>query len=810
MIESIARTLAFWCSVLVACIVIGGLFVIPVFFFYSKDLPDYNQLAEYDPPTISRIYTTEGDLMAELAKERRIFTKINEIPQLVIDAFLAAEDHNYYNHPGIDVYSIVRAATQNALNAGSEKNPVGGSTITQQVVKNFLLTNERTLSRKIKEAILAYRINKIYSKDRILELYLNQIYLGNGAYGVTSAALNYFNKDLSQITVEEAAMMAAMPKAPSLLDATRNPQGAKSRRDWVIERMNEEGFITGAQARKAKAIPIKLTSRFDKAIADNGYYTEAVRLELLDRYGFDKVYEQGLSVFTNIDPVLQKHADEALRAGLIEYDRRHGYKGAVQNIKFSPDNWKDDLKKIEVDGAAGVWKMALVLSVANDSAALGFRDGSKGTLGLNEMKWARKRLNNQYLGKKVETAKDVVSKGDVIYVSFDEQTQKYALEQIPDVNGALVAMEPYTGKVVALVGGYSFKESKYNRAIQAYRQPGSTFKPFVYLAALEKGYSPISIVQDSPISISQGPGLPDWTPKNMGNNFLGPITMRTALEKSRNLATIRVLLAAGVNNVADVSTRFNIYNNPPKQYSMALGAFETTLMQLTAAYATFASDGMRVEPKLIDRIHDRKGRLIYYTDSRECVGCKAEDEDKALSKDVLPTLKYQTKYLVNPEVNYQMVSMLQGVVDRGTAARAKALGKTLAGKTGTSNDSFDAWFVGFSPDLVCGVYVGYDNPKTLGDKEFGANLALPIFTKFMGNALQGMPDKPFTIPDGIQFVSVDAGSGKSPSVFSTGKGVIKEALRSSEVKAFVDVVQTEIPQNMAEDANEVPAEEGVY
>ncbi len=802
-------------------VILVGLFILPVFMYFSKDLPDYNQLAEYDPPTISRVYSADGELMVELAKERRIFRKIDEIPQLVVDAFLAAEDQNYYDHPGIDITSIIRAAFQNASNVGSDKNPVGGSTITQQVVKNFLLTNERSFSRKIKEAILAYRINKVYSKDRILELYLNQIYLGNGSYGVTSAALNYFNKDLDDVTLEEAALLAALPKAPSLLDPTRNPEKARMRRDWVLDRMYEENFIKQTQSKKAKATPIKLTPRFEYSILDNGYYTESVRLELINMYGEDRVYQDGITAHTNLDKRLQKFADDALRQGLIEYDRRHGYKGPATNLKFKGDEWKKLIKDFEADPASSTagWKVAIVLSAAPDQVQIGLKDGSKSYIPLSKLTWARKRLDKQYVGKKVESAKDVLKQGDVVYVSADSEGKGYSLEQVPDANGALVAMQPKTGKVVAMVGGFSFRESKYNRAIQAVRQPGSTFKPFVYLAALEKGFSPNSIVKDEPISISQGPGMPAWTPKNFEGSFLGEITLRKALEKSRNLATVHLLTAVGLDKVREVSTRMKIYENPPKIYSMALGAHESTLMQMTSAYASFASGGMRVEPKLIDRVQDRKGRLIFGTDLRNCHGCNAEAENLNLKTYEIPNLKYTTSYVIDPAINYQMVSILEGVVQRGTAVRAKQIGKAVAGKTGTSNDSNDTWFIGFSPDLVCGIYVGYDQPKSLGGKESGATVALPIFVNFMTNALSEMPNKEFEVPAGIEFVKIDHNTGKTPGVFSNEKTIVSEPMRQSDLEVFKSqapevqsLENTETPElgSINKTEQEQPAVGGVY
>jgi len=764
-LEKVLKGAAFWCSIACAGIILAGLFILPVFIYFSKDLPDYHQLVEYDPPTISRLYTADGNLMSELAIEHRIYKTIDEIPALVKSAFIAAEDHNYYNHPGIDVFSIIRAALQNIANLGSDRNPVGGSTITQQVVKNFLLNNERSISRKIKEAILAYRINHVYSKDRILELYLNQIYLGNGAYGVAQAALSYFNKDMKDLTIDEAALLAAMPKAPSMLDPTRHPERAKARRDWVIDRMQEEKFITRDQAQKSVIRPIRLNPRFDQAIQDNGYYNESVRLELIDKYGFDHVYQDGFTVHTNLNADLQKMADKALRQGLIDYDRRHGWHGVVAHINFKDDEWKQLIKDYEKPGGAGVWQPAIVLGSAKDGVNIGLPDESKAVITSAKMQWARK---------------PALKAGDIVLVDYDADSKSYSLEQIPSVNGALVVMQPKTGKVLALAGGYSFKDSKYNRAIQALRQPGSAFKPIVYLTALENGFAPNSIVRDEPISLSQGPGMPLWSPRNYEGKYLGPITMRKALEKSRNLATVHIVAALGVRQVAETATRLHVYKDPPLMYSMALGAYETTLLDLTAAYTTFASNGMEIKPQLIDRVFDRKGKLVYFTDQTKCDNCLSADEQAADPE--LPKVSFKANYLVEPDTNFQMVSMLEGVVQRGTAARAKQLGKHLAGKTGTSNESKDTWFIGFSPDLVVGVFVGFDSPKTLGAREQGASVALPLFIGFMKQALENFPDKPFPIPDGLQVIGIDPETGGRAGTFS--RNTIYEVLKPGQTRSL--------------------------
>lgn len=781
LLKSTYKISGFWSRLIIGCIVLAGLFIVPVFLYFSKDLPDYKQLLDYDPPTITRIYSGEGDLMAEIATERRIFKKIDEMPQLIINSFIAAEDKNYYQHPGIDLLSIIRAATHNLMNIGSDHNPVGGSTITQQVVKNFLLNNERSISRKIKEAILAYRINKIYSKDRILELYLNQIYLGHGAYGVTSAALAYFNKDLKDLTVEEAALIAAMPKAPSSLDPTRHHDKAKVRRNWVIERMLEEHYIDKKQAKAALDSPIVLKPRFETAILDNGYYTESVRLEMIEKYGYDSVYQNGFSVYTNLHKTFQKYADEALREGILEYDRRHGYAGPIKNVNLQASDWKAALRSIPQPEAAGHWKLAIVLSVSDNNVVIGLSDGEQGNIPLSNLTWARKKLDGGYLGKKIEKASEVLKAGDVILTVFNQETNSYTLEQVPEVNGAIVIMQNKTGRVLAMTGGYSFKESKYNRAIQALRQPGSAFKPIVYLAALNNGWLPTSIVYDEPLSIPQGPGMPNWTPKNYEGKVLGPITLRKALEKSKNLATVYLIKELGVKPVAEEALKLKIYDSLPHKYlSVALGAMETTLMKLTAAFSTFASNGQLIEGHLVDRIQDRKGNLIYTSDKASCANCNMIENvaEGAISSD--PILTYKAQKAIDPMVNYQLVSMLQGAVERGTAARARQLNRVVAGKTGTSNESNDTWFIGFTPDITVGVFIGHDAPKSLGAREQGSSVALPVFIRFMKKAANDIPNREFFVPEGISFINVDTNTGEEAGITTASKDTAREALKPGD------------------------------
>jgi penicillin-binding protein 1A len=752
MFDDLRKVFSFWFSIFMLALIIMGLTLIPLLAYMGKDLPDYNHLMDYTPPTISRMYSFDGRLMSELAEEKRVFRPIDQIPDLIKQAFISAEDQNFYHHPGIDVLSIMRASMHNIVNYGTDRNLIGGSTITQQVVKNFLLTNEKTFARKVKEAILAYRISQVYSKDKILEIYLNQIYLGNGAYGVVMASLSYFNKDLNDLSIEEAALLAGLPQAPSSLDPTKHLDKATIRRNKIISRMLEEGYISEEQATAAIEKPIVLNNRWEAATLDNGYYAETVRLELLNHFGHDYLYKEGISIFTNLDVKLQKFADDSLKAGLIRYDRKHGYRGAIGTIN-NLKNWQAELKAYPIPLGIGSWKLATVLSISDNSATIGYANGQKVNLPLANLKWARKALANANVGKEIHAVKDVLDVGDIIITG--NNGEGVTLEQIPEVNGSIIVMQPRTGKVLALSGGYSFKDSKYNRAVQAMRQPGSAFKPFVYLTALERGYSPFTIITDEPISINVGPKQAQWTPKNYGGKFLGPITLRQAIEKSRNIPTVKLISKIGPKAVAENAFKFGIYDKlPPEHYSMALGAIETTPLKITSAYATFASNGIMIKPKLIDRIVDRSGKIIYYPENIACDSCGLDSDEGEETVD-FPSISYKSQYLLSPEINYQIVSLLEGVVQHGTGVKAKSLNKTIALKTGTSNDSMDTWTIGFTPDIVCSVYVGFDRPKTLGSKEEGSSLALPIFVDFMSKALADMNDKHFQVPSGLAFYDLD-------------------------------------------------------
>lgn len=799
MMKFLGKLLSQCITLLVMLVIIGGAAALGIVLYYSKDLPDYQTLASYNPPVVTRLYAADGRLIEEYAKEHRLFVPISAIPKRVINAFLAAEDKNFYSHPGVDISSLFRAMGQNLVNLSENKSMVGGSTITQQVVKNFLLTNERSLSRKIKEAILSFRISQLYSKDRILELYLNQIYLGSGSYGVASAALNYFNRSLDDLAIEEVAFLAAMPKAPSTYDPRRNYDKAKARRDWVIERMAEEEFITPVEEKESMAKPITLHSREGAEVARADFFAEAVRKDIAARYGSGMLYEGGLAVRTTLDPALQAAAEKAFRRGIISYDQRHGFRGPIARLS-SFVQWPEQLKAQKRPASLAPWKLAVVLELDRDRAIIGLEDGKKGAIPMSEMQWAK-------AGAKTPAA--FLHPKDVIAVESVESGKKggvYALRQIPEVSGGMVVLDPHTGKVLAMVGGFAYGENQFNRVMQAKRQPGSAFKPFVYLSALESGFTPASIIVDGPIELSQGAGLPMWRPKNYSGDFLGPTTLRVGVEKSRNLMTVRLAQMLGINKIMEVTKRFGINDNPQRNFSTVLGASETTLLQLTNAYAILVGGGKQLTPSLIERIQDRNGTTIYKRDERTCKDCMLVAMPNPMNAP-LPVLEDNREEVTDPRSAYQMISIMEGVVQRGTAASAKKLGRTLGGKTGTTNDSYDTWFVGFTPDLVIGTYIGYDNPRTLGKKETGASLALPVFIHFVEEALKDKPDVPFRTPPGIQLVKIDARTGRYPTGSTPEKNIIYEAFKSGTGPQSVSVSEeAESDEGAAHSGEALPSE----
>jgi len=760
------RAIEWVIAITLVLVVVGGGLGIGVFWHYGRALPDYQQLAKYQPPMVTRVHAGDGRLLAEFAKEKRVFVPIDAIPKLVIKAVLSAEDKNFYSHPGVDFMGVARAVVTNLGRLGRNQRPIGASTITQQVAKNFLLTNEVSIERKIKEAILAFRIERALSKDRILELYLNEIYLGLGSYGVAAAALNYFDRPLHELSISEAAFLAGLPKAPSNYHPTRNPVAARARRDYVIGRMREDGYITEAQAAEARAETLALRPRTGAAVAQADFFAEEVRRELLERYGEGALYGGGLSVRTTLDPALQRIADRQLRAGLIAYDRRHGWRGPLGKLpKGKP--WREALIAFPLpDGIADAeptWRKTAVLEVTPARASVGFEDGTQGFVPLDALRWARRWLKGELRGPAVRSAADVLAPGDVVLTERlgpDQDGNKppegaYGLRQIPEINGALVALDPHTGRVLAMSGGFNFAQSQYNRATQARRQPGSAFKPFVYLAALDSGFTPTSVVLDAPFVIDQGPGRGLWKPSNYTNRFYGPSPLRLGIEKSRNLMTVRLAQTIGMDKVADYAERFGVAHDLPRMLSMALGAQETTLLDLTTGYAMLVNGGKRIRPTLIDRVQDRNGRTIFRHEQRPCHGCQVEE----WLGQPQPRIPDNREEVADPRSVYQVVSMLEGVVQRGTGIRIRAIGKPLAGKTGTTNESLDTWFIGFSPDLAVGVFAGFDQPRSLGRQETGSSVAVPIFRDFMREALKDRPPIPFRIPKGIRLVRIDADTG---------------------------------------------------
>jgi penicillin-binding protein 1A len=738
------------------CAVIGAGAVAYGLWHFGRGLPDYEQLADYQPPVTTRVHAGDGRLIGEFARERRLFVPIDAIPKRVIDAFLAAEDKDFYNHPGVDLRRVFIAAVQNLAQLGRNRRPIGASTITQQVAKNFLLTNEVSLERKVKEAILSFRMERAFSKDRILELYLNEIYLGAGAYGVASAALTYFDKSLDQLTPAEAAYLGALPKAPNNYNPIRFPKAAKDRRDWVLERMAENGAISTAELRDGQNQALTTRVRGDVEVVRSEYFTEELRRTLLARFGEKGLYEGGLSIRSTLDTTLQRIGEQSLRAGILAYDRRHGWRGPVARINVTND-WKRDLAQVPASGLLENWRLALVRAVDGAGAEIAFADGSTSRIPFDELRWARRTIRESAtLGPAVKAASDVLAPGDVVAVEpLKDAKAGHALRQIPEVGGGLVAMDPHTGRVLALIGGWDFRISQFNRATQAQRQPGSSFKPFVYAAALDNGFTPSSLVLDAPFVFDPGGGQPKWKPDNYTREFYGPSTLRLGIEKSRNLMTVRLAQAIGMDKVTDYAKRFGVVDNMPQLLPMSLGAGETTLLRLTTAYAELVNGGKKVIPTLVDRVQDRNGKTVFRHDARECPGCNAA----GWTSQIEPAVPDTRPQVIDAGTAYQVVSMLQGVVERGTGVRIREVGKPLAGKTGTSNESFDTWFIGFSPDLVVGVFVGFDTPRTLGAKETGSSVTVPVFKDFMSAALKDKPAIPFRVPPGIRLVRVNAESG---------------------------------------------------
>ncbi len=738
-------------------------------------IPDYHQLENYEPPVTTRLFAGDGQVMMEYAAEKRLFVPIEKIPDMVKNAFIAAEDKHFYHHSGIDYLGIMRAAFGNLRKMGTGKRPAGASTITQQVAKNFLLSSELSYTRKLKEAILARRIDKAFSKEHILELYLNEIYLGNRAYGVAAAAMNYFGKALDELSLEEIAYLASLPKGPNNYNPKTHYEAAVARRNWVIDRMVEDGYVDEKAAQEAKEKPLTVVERKSGFLKDTEYYSEEVRRSISNNFGDEALYQGGLIVRTTIDPKIQSIATKAFRKGLIDFDRRHGWRGATAHIEID-ENYKQNLQETKlIAGAEPTWQKAVVMKVRKDKAEIETADGENGVILLKDLAWARFKEKDKNIGPVPTSVEQVFKQGDVIYVEKDENNKDvknaYQLRQIPRVEGGMAVMDPHTGKVLALVGGFSFAKSQFNRATQAYRQTGSSFKPFVYLTALELGYSPTDLILDAPFVLDQGVGMPKWKPVNFSKKFYGLMTLRRGVELSKNLMTVRLAQDIGMENIVDMARRVGVNDHLPPYLSSSLGAADTRMINMVSAYCVIVNGGKRVPPYMIERIQDRKGRTIYKHEQTPCPECVAKKWDNQQA----PDFHVVREQVVDPMSAYQMTSILEGVATRGTGARLNGLHRHLAGKTGTTNETKDAWFVGFSPDLVAGVYVGYDEPESLGRAETGAYAALPIFYDFMAEALKDTPDTSFRIPTGMKLVRVNPYTGKPAAPSDTT--VIMEALK---------------------------------
>ena len=742
-------------------------FAFSTLWYFSIGLPDYKKLANYQPPISSRVYSDDGKLIAEYALQKRLFVPYESIPDVIINSFLSAEDKNFFNHPGVDAKGVLRALIKNIKNISQNKRLEGASTITQQVAKNFLLTNEVSMKRKIKEAILAFRIERAYTKERILELYLNQIYLGQGTYGIAAASLEYFDKSIKELNYEDAALLAALPKAPSKYNPYRYPEVGKFRRDLVLRNLRDNNFISVKQYEVLKEKKLNLKKRKIEIVNEANSYTEEVRRSVKENYGFEKLYSQGLSIKTPLNIKFQTQAIKSLRKGIESYDRRHGWRGPISNV-ITDKNWEKKIKKIKLDPTLN-WKFAKIIGVNENKIDFELLQDKNpepsGKIDKKNIKWTIR-------GKKL--LPDIHKVGDIIFVKNENNSWK--LKQYPKVNGGIVVLDPYTGNIKALVGGFNFKSSEFNRVTQAKRQPGSAFKPIVYAAALENGFSPNSIILDAPFVESQGEGLKNWKPENYGKKFYGPSTLRKGIEYSRNLMTIRIAKILGLNKILDLSKQLDIYNEIPELLSVSLGAAETTLLNLTSAYAPFVNGGNKIEPNLISRIQDRRGKTIFQNKNRKCEGC-----DKFIDKysQGFPKIINTSARVISEETAYQMSSILSGAVKRGTAKKLKSLNVPLAGKTGTTNNNFDAWFIGFSSNLVIGVYIGFDSPKTLGKFETGSKAALPVFKDFIENVLYKEDFNDFKVPKNIFLTSLNYDTGLKSK--AGDKNTIIEALKTKDI-----------------------------
>ncbi|WP_319544790.1 PBP1A family penicillin-binding protein [Ruegeria conchae] len=760
-------------GIFMAALVVGA-----VFWMYGRDLPSHESLAQYKPPTISRIYSGEGQLIDEFAQERRLFTPSEEIPDLVKQAFISAEDKNFYTHQGYDPRGIIAAGVEAVRTKGETVR--GASTITQQVMKNFLLSGDRRAERKIKEIILATRLEDTLDKEQILELYMNEIFLGQNSYGVTAAAQTYFNKTLQELAPHEAAMLAAMPKAPSDYHPVRQKERLLNRRNYVLREMQQNGYIDQATYETEVEMPLRSVQNgdfesFRTALPPRDYFTDEIRRQLSEDFGEGEFFTGGFTVRASVDEEMQVEAAKALRTALQKYDLSRGkWRGTGEVIpeeKLADEaQWREALAIMEIPRDVVLptqWYPAVVLNVADQSLTVGIEDGpADGTVPREDIKWMQGNFQDNF------------KRGDVILVMAGEEGQ-WSARQVPEVQGGFVAMDVNSGRVLAMQGGFSYQDTVFNRATQAQRQPGSSFKPFVYAAALDSGYSPATIVVDAPIEVNTPQGL--WRPKNSTNKFYGPTPLRTGIEMSRNLMTIRLAQEVTMPVVAGYAERFGVYDRMGAFLANSLGSEETTLYKMVAAYAMFANGGERVEPTLVDRIQDRFGKTIYRHDDRQCVDCNSS----WLEPDESPTILTDRSQVMDAITAYQLTSMMKGVVDRGTASRVVNLPVPTAGKTGTTNESKDAWFIGFTSNIVAGCYIGYDRPRPMGRGAYGGTLCGPVFQSFMEKAVEKYGGGPFEVPPGGHFIKIDRFSGARLPEDASGEYVVAEYFRDG-VDGFID------------------------
>tara|TARA_Y100000816_G_scaffold118252_1_gene82997 strand:- start:75 stop:2414 length:2340 start_codon:yes stop_codon:yes gene_type:complete len=739
---------------------IGFIAIFSVLWNYSNKLPDYKFLKNYKPPVSSKVYSGNGVLISDFSTEKRIFIPFNAIPKKIIYSFLSSEDKNFFKHPGVDAKGVIRAFKNNIFNIINSNRLEGASTITQQVAKNFLLSNEVSLDRKIKEAILAFRIERALSKERILELYLNQIYLGEGSYGIASASLRYFNKPISELNYAESALLAALPKAPSKYNPYKNKELATFRRNLVLKNIYENNYISKNKYEELIHSEIILKKRKRIFLEDTRYFVEEIRKKVIKDYGYDKVHKQGFNIKTPINLELQNLAAVSLRKGLLEYDKRKGWRGPLDNRKYK--DWYKNLDKYKLEKTLG-WEVAIVKRIDKFETVIETSNKEKGIISYEDINWTRKNFDQ------------IFNVNDLIYVKKISDGI-FSLRQLPSVNGGIVVMDPYSGRVLAMTGGFSFKRSEFNRVTQAKRQPGSAFKPFIYALALENNYTPSSLILDAPVVLDQGYDLKMWKPENYGKKFYGLSTLRTGIEKSRNLMTVRISQSLGIDKIINFSKKLNIYDNPDELMSVSLGSAETTLLNITNAYCSFVNGGKLVTPIIIDRIQDSQGNTIFNNEKRFCESC----DEISFKGENIPKIKNNFKQIFSPQTAYQMTSILEGVILRGTGKRLRDLNLQIAGKTGTTNNNTDTWFIGFTSNLVVGVYVGYDSPKKLGKYETGSKTALPIFKDFIKDAVSKYEARPFKIAKGIKMMVIDAETGKKADFGS--KQTIIESYKKEKIE----------------------------